>query len=316
MWWKAETPALTRIADRTSTLYAEHVVISRENNAVILTDDEGVTQFPATTIAVLMLGPGTRITHGATRLLADSGTTVCWTGENGVRMYAHSVALANSSRYLIRQAHLIADPKRRIIVARRMYAMRFPGEDVSEMTLQQLRGREGVRVRRAYQLHSSRTGVPWKGRKYVPGQPFVAGDDVNRVLSAANACLYGICHAVIVGIGASPALGFVHTGSAISFVLDIADLYKAMTTIPLAFDLAAERTTDERSARLRLRDIIVEQQLMGRIARDVRDLLVPGDVEQEKDADLDVGPDALWDEGGNVPGGRNYGDVDWSELDT
>jgi len=318
MWWKAETPALARVTDRASSIYVEHAVIARTDNAVALLDETGETQFPASMVATLLLGPGTRMTHGAMRLLADSGTTVCWTGESGVRMYAHAVSTAHTSRYLLQQAKLVSDPRRRVKVARAMYALRFPGEDVSGMDLQQLRGREGARVRRAYRLHSSRTGVPWQGRKYVPGQPYAAGGDINRVLSALHSCLYGVCHAAIVGVGASPALGFVHTGSAISFVLDVADLYKALTTIPLAFDLVGEGFVDERTGRLRFRDLVVEQKLMERVVRDVRGLLFPAEADHAPDDDdegPDGRPDALWDLGGEVPGGRNYADVDYSELD-
>lgn len=143
-----------------------------------------------------------------------------------------------------------------------MYDMRFPGEDTSALTLQQLRGREGTRERKLYAHHSQRTGVTWTKRHYKPGDSFAAGDDVNRLLSAANSALYGICHAVIAGIWASPALGFVHTGSALSFVLDIADLYKAEFTIPLSFDLAAQGLTSERDARTALRDAAVRGTLL------------------------------------------------------
>lgn len=128
-----------------------------------------------------------------------------------------------------------------------MYGMRFPGEDVSAATMQQLRGREGARVKRLYREAAQPFAVPWKGRIYQPGDAFAAGDDVNRLLSAGHACLYGVCHAAIVGLGASPALGFVHSGGATSFVLDIADLYKAEYTIPTAFRLAAAGEVQERA---------------------------------------------------------------------
>jgi CRISPR-associated protein Cas1 len=275
---------------------------------------------PATMIASVLLGPGTKITHGAMRLLADSGTSVCWVGENGVRMYAHGVSNAQTSRFLLRQAYLVSDNRRRLAVAREMYAMRFPGEDVSALTMQQLRGREGARVRRAYRLHSTRTGVPWQGRRYVPGQPYAAGDDVNRVLSALNSCLYGVCHAAVVGLGASPALGFVHTGNAISFVLDIADLYKATTTIPLAFDLTAEGAVDERTARTRLRDVVLEQRLLATVVGDVRRLLL-GETTAGEAPPPEEGEEErvmLWDPDGDVAAGRSYDDgdatpaADWS----
>ncbi|MFI5755173.1 CRISPR-associated endonuclease Cas1 [Streptomyces sp. NPDC051569] len=131
---------------------------------------------------------------------------------------------------------------------------------------------------------------------------FAAGDDLNRLLSAANAALYGICHAVIVGLGASPGLGFVHTGSAISFVLDIADLYKAEYTIPLAFDLTAKGLTDERDARVGLRDQIAGTKLLGRIVTDIKALLNP------PGADFDTPETSeLWDERlGTVSAGVNW----------
>lgn len=310
MWWKAETPELGRVGERVSTVYVENAVVEREGNGIRLVQAEDRVDLPATMVACLLLGPGTKVTHAAVRLLADSGTSVCWVGQQGVRMYAHGVGTAQTSRYLVRQAYLVSDRRRRLSVARRMYAMRFPGEDVSGLTMQQLRGREGARVRRVYRLHSSRTGVPWKGRRYVPGQPYAAGDDVNRLLSALNSCLYGVCHAAVAGLGASPALGFIHTGSAISFVLDIADLYKAATSIPLAFDLAAEGVTDERTARTRFRDVVLEQRLMPTVVADIRRLLLGDDV-GEHPADDPEGDEArvmLWDPEGEVPAGRSYDD--------
>jgi CRISP-associated protein Cas1 len=306
VWWQAETHALSRVSDRISTVYVDQAVIGRDGNAIVLVDDAGTTHLPAATIACLLLGPGTRTTHAAARLLADSGTTMCWVGENGVRMYAHGVATAQSSRLLLRQAWLVADIRRRLGVARRMYEMRFPGEDVTKLTMQQLRGREGARVRRAYRAESERTGVPWIGRQYVPGKAAAAGDDVNRLLSALNTCLYGVAHAAIVGVGASAGLGFVHTGSTISFVLDVADLYKADVTIPAAFDLAAEGATGERAARLRFRDQVVQHRLMPRIVADVRGLLL-GD--EPDDAEPEAGTpaaDRLVDADGELAGGRNH----------
>jgi len=104
-----------------------------------------------------------------------------------------------------------------------MYAMRFPDPLDPGLTLQQIRGKEGMRVRAAYARASEETGVPWHGRAYQQGA-WAAADPVNRALSAANSCLYGICHAAIESAGFSPAIGFVHTGRMLSFVYDVADL--------------------------------------------------------------------------------------------
>lgn len=302
-WWRAGAQDLHRIEDRISSLYVERCHIDRDENAVVLVNRERTVRVPAAYLAVVLIGPGTRITHAAVTLLGDSGTSLCWVGEQGVRLYASGLGVSRGSKLVLRQAHLVTRPSERLGVARRMYAMRFPGEDTEGLSMQQLRGREGTRVRRCYRQHSQRTGVPWTKRDYRPGEPFAAGDDVNRLLSAANSALYGICHAVITGIGASPALGFVHTGNAISFVLDIADLYKADFTIPLAFDLAAAGRTSERDARLGLRNSVTQAKLLPRIVSDIAELLMP---EETDVIDRDV--NALWDDGDKVvSGGTNWG---------
>ncbi|MCC3769498.1 type I-E CRISPR-associated endonuclease Cas1e [Streptomyces sp. UNOC14_S4] len=303
IWWKADPQDLHRLVDRVSSVYVERSHLDRDENAVVIINKQQTVRVPAAMVAVMLLGPGTRVTHGAIRLLADSGTAMCWVGEQGIRMYAAGLGPSRGAGLLHRQAWLVTRPKERLAVARAMYAMRFPGEDVSNLTMQQLRGREGARVRKLYRAQAQRTGVSWDGRVYKAGDPHAAGDDLNRLLSAANAALYGICHAVVVGLGASPGLGFVHTGLAISFVLDIADLYKAEYTIPLAFDLAAKGLTEERDARLGLRDLIARDKLLGRIVDDVKNLLTPEGKDLEEDA-----ANLLWDEHvGVVPGG-----TDWS----
>lgn len=302
MWWRAQPHELHRVTDRVSSLYVEHTHVDRDENAVVLINKERTVRVPAALVNVLMLGPGTRVTHAAVNLLGDSGTAVCWVGEHGVRMYAGGVGPSRGADLLLRQAWLVSRIPQRLAVARAMYARRFPGEDVSSLTMQQLRGREGARVKKVYRAHAERTGIPWTGRRYKTGDPFAKGDDVNRLISAANACLYGICHAVIVGIGASPGLGFVHTGSATSFVMDVADLYKAETTIGLAFDLVAADRLEERDVRLAFRDRLKDGRLLHRIVDDVHDLLLVEQDAAPSDRNL------LWDaERGAVPGG-----VDWS----
>ncbi|MDQ0988817.1 type I-E CRISPR-associated endonuclease Cas1e [Streptomyces sp. V3I7] len=308
-WWRTGPQDVHRIEDRVSSLYVERCHIDRDDNAIVLINKARIVHVPAAYLVVLLIGPGSRITHAAVTLLADSATSVCWVGEQGVRLYASGLSTARGSQLQLRQAWLVTRPKERVAVARRMYDLRFPGEDTATLTLQQLRGREGTRVRKLYAQHSERTGVPWTKRDYKPGDAFAAGDDVNRLLSAANSALYGICHAVITGIGASPALGFVHTGSALSFVLDIADLYKAEFTIPLAFDLAAKGLTTERDARTALRDTVVQHKLLPRIVTDIKKLLVPDGA-----ALLDDDLHGLWDEGNTiVSGGRNWADPFASE---
>lgn len=314
----AEIPDLLRAEDRLSFLYLERSVIHRDSNAVTATDDRGVVHIPAATIGVLLLGPGTSVTHQAVALLADHGATVAWVGEQGVRYYAHGRSLASSSRLIIAQANAVSHRDRRLAVARTMYAMRFPGEDTSNLTMQQLRGKEGARVRRVYREHAARTGVAWNQREYDRGD-FAAGSAINQALSAAHACLYGVVHAVIVALGVAPGLGFVHTGHERAFVYDIADLYKAEVTIPVAFDVVASGSTDVGTdIRRAVRDRLHDGAILARCVRDIRILLQPqpsGTIDDEDDSTAAGDSLSLWDERGfEVEAGRNYdggGDVDF-----
>lgn len=302
-----DLPDLVRAQDRMTFIYLEKCRIHRESNAITATDERGVVHIPAAAIGALLLGPGTTVTQQAMVLMAESGSTVVWVGEEGVRYYAHGRSLANSSRLLEAQAQLMTNQNSRLRVAREMYAMRFPGEDTSGLTMQQLRGREGARVRRAYREHAARTGVPWNGRDY-DVEVFETSDLVNQALSAANTTMYGVVHAVIVALGCSPGLGFVHTGHVRSFVYDIADLYKAELTIPLAFDLAKEEPLDIGSAaRHALRDQFHGGAFLERCVRDIRHLLLPDDLEAKAQDDLAQNVVYLWDGSRRtVAGGTNY----------
>lgn len=310
---------LTRAQDRLTFLYLEHCTVHREANAITTEDERGTVHIPAATLGALLLGPGTRVTQQAMVLLAESGSTAVWVGEHGVRYYAHGRSLSRSSRLLEAQAALVTNRNDRLRVAREMYEMRFPGENTSALTMQQLRGREGARVRRVYRENSERTGVAWDRREYDLND-FEGGSPVNQALSAANTSLYGVVHAVIVSLGCSPGLGFVHTGHAKSFVYDIADLYKAEITIPLAFDIAARGVADiSGETRRAVRDAMKDGSFLETCVRDVKRLLSSGDEqaepEQTEDDAIEYGPDALddvvmlWDYNGRaVPGGRSYGD--------
>ena len=216
-----------------------------------------------------------------------------WVGEHGVRYYAHGRSLTHSSRLVVAQAELVSNARKRLAVARAMYGMRFPGEDVSNYTMQQLRGREGARIRTLYRRLSKQYDVPWKGREYNPDD-FLDASPINQALSAAHVCLYGVVHSVIVALGCSPALGFVHVGHERSFVYDIADLYKAEVTIPIAFEVASDPPEDiGAETRRRTRDAFLDGKIMERCARDIRGLLL-GDFEAEDEPDIDTM--FLWDE--------------------
>jgi len=294
-------------------------VINRNENSITVTDIRGTVHVPAGAVSVLLLGPGTKITHRAMELISDCGVTVIWVGEQGVRYYAHGRPLTHSAGLLIKQADLVSNIRTRAAVARKMYEMHFDGENIPGLTIQQLRGREGARVRNIYRAASKEFGITWNGREYDPDN-FESSDLVNQALSAAHACLYGLVHSVIVALGCSAGLGFVHTGHERSFVYDIADLYKTEVTIPIAFSIARKALNDENfdvggETRCAVRDSIASGKILERCTRDIRRLLL-GDV--ERDGDLLFATDVLhlWDEKhGFVHSGVNYGDMDPEEND-
>ncbi|MEU5324254.1 type I-E CRISPR-associated endonuclease Cas1e [Streptomyces sp. NPDC021056] len=300
---------LTRTADRTSFIYLERCTVHRDANAITAQDAEGTTHIPSATIGTLLLGPGTRITHQAMSVLGETGAAVCWVGEHAVRYYAAGRALSRSSALMEAQARQWANVRSRLAVARAMYQLRFPDEDPAGLTRHKLLGREGRRVKDCYRAQARRTGIPWRGRQYVPGD-FTAGDAVNQAITAAAQCMYGIAHAVVTSLGCSPALGFIHSGHELSFVLDIADLYKTEIGIPLAFEVAAQDEEDVGPrTRRALRDRINETSLLDRCVDDIKRLLQP----EAADPD-DLGNDrdtvTLQTDGGHqLPSGFNHDDT-------
>jgi len=287
---------LPRLRDSLSYLYVEHAVVQRRHHAIeYIREDHGRVMIPVASLSVLLLGPGTRITHAAIRILAEHGCTVLWVGEETTRFYAQGIGETRHAHRLLRQAQLVSHQQKRLRVVRRMYAMRF-GEPLDpSWSLEQIRGREGNRVRSAYREASKRYGVPWVGRRY-DRHNWKQSDPINRALSAANALLNGLCHAAILAGGYSPALGFIHTGKQLSFVYDIADLYKVEITIPAAFETVAESEKRvEARVRQRCRERFREVKLLQRILPDIDRLLDLTREPVEKDYDADPAlPGAWW----------------------
>jgi CRISPR-associated protein Cas1 len=290
---------LPKLRDSLSYVYLEHGKLERTQSAVEFFDAKGGrTLVPATALTVLMLGPGTSITHEAIKVLTSGGTLVMWCGEEGVRYYAQGLGETRRAYHLLKQAELASDPKKRMGVVLRMYRYRFDETLHPELSIEQIRGMEGARVREAYAAASRKYGVPWNGRNY-DRTNWGNADPVNRALSTANACLNGLCHAAIVSGGYSPGLGFVHTGRQSSFVYDIADLYKTNLTVPLAFKLVAESTAQlETRVRYACRDAFREQRLLERILPDIHSLLgiTANELALGADADNDQAkPEPWWD---------------------
>ena len=286
---------LPKFGDGLSYLYLEHGRLEQDALAVAFVDEKGgCTQVPAAALALVMLGPGTTITHAAVKALADNGCLILWTGQDGTRMYAQGSGETRKAYHLLHQARLATDPAQRMAVVRRMYSVRFDRPPDTAQSLEQIRGLEGQRVRQAYGNASREYGVPWRGRLY-DRQNWANTDPVNRALSAANALLNGLCHAAIVSGGYSAALGFIHTGKQLSFVYDIADLYKAEITIPVAFRTMAENTArvDSR-VRQACREAFRERRLLERILPDIDRVLQLPREPDEADYDSDPAAPGPW----------------------
>ncbi|NJD04866.1 MAG: type I-E CRISPR-associated endonuclease Cas1 [Methylococcaceae bacterium] len=286
-------PPLKPIAmkERVSLLFIEYGEIDVLDGAFVVIDKNGVrTHIPVGSIACLMLEPGTRVSHRAAALAARVGTLLVWVGEAGVRVYSSGQPGGARADRLLYQAKLALDPDLRLKVVRKMYEVRFGEKPPERRSVEQLRGIEGARVRKMYELLAKRYGVKWKQRNY-DVEEWDSADVANRCLSSATSCLYGITEAAVLAAGYAPAVGFIHTGKPLSFVYDIADLYKFDTVVPVAFKIAAKDPPNaEREVRLACRDMFRQTHLLQKIIPDIEDVLSAGGIEPPEAPEDAVGP--------------------------
>lgn len=288
---------LARAADRLSFVYVDKCSVSQDDNGTVLSvngeNGPRLVYLPTATLCALILGPGTSITQPAAAALAASGCIVMFTGSGMIRSYSSFVTPNRPTDLLLRQAAVVSDPDRRASVARSMFTKRFPGQiDTTNADIQQLQALEGVRMKALYRMHAQRHRIPhWRrnnGMLPKMGPP----DAVNVALNHANTALYGVVTCVVILLGLSPGLGVIHTGNRISFVLDIADLYKAEITIPVAF-AAKDAVNPGQEVNRALRDNMRLVRLLPRIVDDILELLHMPSPSQDGD-DWDVDDIWLW----------------------
>lgn len=274
------------IKDRVSVLFVEKGNLDVLDGAFVVVDKNGVrTHIPVGGVACLLLEPGTRVSHAAVTLASRVGCLLVWVGDGGVRLYAAGQPGGARADRLLYQAKLALDDSARLKVVRKMYAMRFKDEPPERRSVEQLRGIEGVRVRKLYELLARQYGVEWRSRNYDHTE-WESGDIPNRCLSSATACLYGICEAAILAAGYAPAIGFIHTGKPQSFVYDIADIFKFETVVPMAFRTAARKPREpEREVRLACRDAFRQARILHRIIPTIEEILAAGEVSVPKPHD-------------------------------
>lgn len=277
-------------------VFVERARLDVLDGAFVAVDAEGGrTHLPVGGIACLMLEPGARISHAAVVLAARAGTLVIWVGEGGVRLYSAGQPGGARSDKLLWQASLALDDAARLRVVRKMYSLRF-GEDAPQRrSIDQLRGIEGVRVRKSYELLARQHGVSWTRRAYDPDD-WQTADLPNRCLSAATSCLHGLTEAAVLAAGYAPAIGFLHTGKPRSFVYDIADIYKFDTVVPEAFRIAGQAQKGrldmppERAVRLACRDAFRRTGFLGKIIPRIEEVLEAGGLSRPTPPPEALGP--------------------------
>lgn len=289
------------IKDRMSMAFVEYGQVDVKDGAFVVVDKSGIrTHIPVGSVVCIMLEPGTRVSHAAVKLASTVGTLLVWIGEAGVRLYAAGQPGGARSDRLLYQAKLALDDELRLKVVRKMYEMRFQEEAPQKRSVEQLRGIEGARVRAMYQMFAKQYGVQWHGRNY-DIEDWDQGDLINRCLSAATSCLYGITEAAVLAAGYAPAVGFVHTGKPLSFVYDIADLFKFDTVVPLAFRIAARQPHNpDQRVRHECRELFRSDRLLKRIIPAIEEVLAAGDIQPPQPPEDAVPP--------AIPTPENIGD--------
>jgi CRISPR-associated protein Cas1 len=242
-----------QMKERVSMIFIEYGQIDVLDVAFVVIDKTGIrTHIPVGSVACIMLEPGTRVSHSAAALAARVGTLLVWIGEAGVRLYASGQPGEARADRLLYQAKLALDDTARLKVVRKMYEIRFNEKPPERRSVEQLRGIEGMRVRKMYQLLAKRYGLKWEKRQYDPNN-WDSSDMLNRCVSAANACLYGIT--------------------------EIADIFKFGSVVPVAFQIAAKKPTEaERQVRLACRDIFRQDKLLAEIIPTIEEILVAGEL--------------------------------------
>lgn len=272
---KVTKETLPQIKDRYPFLYLERGRLEVDDSSVKWIDCDGcVIRIPVATISALLLGPGTSITHEAVKVLAAVNCAVCWTGEDSLLFYAVGQTPTSNTRNMRRQMKLACDPKRSEEVARRMFARRFPSADLSGKSLREMMGMEGRRVRQLYEQKAEQYKVGWRGRCYIPGKMELS-DMTNQILTVCNAALYGILTSCVYAMGFSPHIGFIHSGSPLPFVYDLADLYKEDLCIDVAFQLTLDLAGQYNKYRVSsaFRKKVIDSHLLERVNPDIEEML-------------------------------------------
>lgn len=281
------------LKDRNTMMFVGMGQIDVKDGAFVVIDKNGERlHIPVGSIACLMLEPGTRISHAAIKLASLTGTLIIWVGEAGVRLYSAGQPGGARSDKLLYQAKLALDDELRLKIVRKMFEIRFGEPAPQRRSIEQLRGIEGARVKKTYQMFAKQYNIEWHGRRYDP-KDWEKGDIINQCLSAATSCLYGITEAAVLAAGYAPAIGFVHSGKPLSFIYDIADLIKFETVVPVAFKVASKHSFQpDRDVRIACREAFRSTKILKRLIPLIEEVLAAGEIDPPKPPE-DAQPPAI-----------------------
>lgn len=271
LFLKINRDTLPQVKDKYPFVYLEYGRLEVDDSSIKWINCEGdVVAIPVATISCILLGPGTTLTHAAVKTATSANCSMAWVGEDSLLFYAAGFLPTANTRNLRRQLQFAGNPKKSLETARKLFAYRFPDAELAGKTLKQMMGMEGHRVRALYLKKAEHYQVGWKGRQYTLGK-FELGDITNQILTSCNAALYGIICSVVHSLGYSPHAGFIHSGSPLPFIYDLADLYKEQLTIDLAFAATIEmggKYNKQRVASL-FRERVIKADLMDKLPTDI-----------------------------------------------
>ena len=281
---KITRDSLPQVKDKYPFLYLERGRLEIDDSSIKWIDaDNNVVPLPVATLNALLLGPGTTVTHDAVKTAVSANCSICWVGEDSLLFYAAGFLPTADTRNLKQQIELASDKLKSLEVAQRMFARRFPDAELQGKSLQEMMGMEGYRVRSLYQQKAEEYQVGWKGRQFTPGK-FDLGDVTNQVLTSTNAALYGILCSAVHSMGYSPHIGFIHSGSPLPFIYDLADLYQEELCIDLAFsltrDLAGRYDKHKVSAAFRQR--VTAMDLLTKVGDDIQEMFGGGSARRRR----------------------------------
>ena len=262
---------LLQCLDKKAIVYIEHCKIFVKNGAIWKQDSLCTESLQIAFISVILLGPGTSITHDAAALLGSFNVLISFCGENGFSMYSISMSPVYNMKNARKQIHLIETDK--INIARKIYEKRFGNtHNLENMSINNMMLMEGNIIKAVYKEMAKKYSVFWNGRNSQFKN--IASDDiVNKTLTLCNGALYSVVNSIIYSLGFIPQIGVIHNSGSCPLAYDIADIYKKETTIECAFKYASEyNTVDKKKIFDFLTTTLEKENIMQKISSDILDI--------------------------------------------